>query len=194
MPRKHIKAIPAHLSRSAIAERLLDLEIQIAPQVAKIGELKEDLRFASDEAGQGFTEEIAGKGVVEVRPSRPREFKGTMPKLNPDAWLKLSAGRQDTLVEQGLVTLEQQFSPADLQLTERHPAIVERHWCGAGHYPYSFLLPSESNLVFVGFIKLNVENVLNPVPASGPRSIHANHSREMMRMTLVRRRSARWCG
>jgi len=112
MPRKALKAIPAHLSRTAIVERLLDLEIQIAPAVAKISELKEDLRFISDDIGQGFTEEIAGKGAVEVKAARQREFRGTMPKLNADVWLKLSAGRQDTLVDQGLVTLEQQWSPA----------------------------------------------------------------------------------
>lgn len=112
MPRARKATIPAPLSRTTIAERLLDLEISIAPAVAKISELKEDLRFLSDQAGQGFREEIAGKGVVEVKAGRQREFKGTLPLLNHDGWLKLSPGRQDTLVEQGIVTLEQQWSPA----------------------------------------------------------------------------------
>jgi hypothetical protein len=112
MPRATKATIPATLSRTAIAGRLLDLEISIAPSVAKIAELKEDLRFIADEAGAGFVEDFGAKGAVEVKAGRAREFKGTLPRLNLESWLKLSPGRQDALVEQGLVTLEQQFSPA----------------------------------------------------------------------------------
>src|SRR5712671_4962704 len=112
MPRARKAVIPAPLSRSAIAERLLDLEIQIAPSVAKISELKEDLRFLSAEAGQRFVEDFGAKGTVEVKAGRERQFKGTLPVLNHETWLKLSAGRQDTLVEQALVTLEQTWSAA----------------------------------------------------------------------------------
>jgi hypothetical protein len=73
MPAKPSKPSPPP---SAITERLLDLEIQIAPVVAKISELKGDLRFLSHEIGQGFVEEVAGKGAVEVKPSGSASSKG----------------------------------------------------------------------------------------------------------------------
>jgi hypothetical protein len=111
-PAKPLKQSPPHLSRSTIAERLLDLEIQVAPAVAKISEVKEDLRFIADEQAGGFVEDFGVKGAVEVKAGRERQFKGTLPVLNHETWLTLSPSRQDTLIDQCLVVLEQQWSPA----------------------------------------------------------------------------------
>lgn len=79
--------------------------------MGSIDALKEDLRKIAEERGQGFTEEIDG-GSVQVTTARKREFKGIMPVLNAEAWLALPEKRQDALVEQGLVVLEQQWASA----------------------------------------------------------------------------------
>jgi hypothetical protein len=84
----------------ALAERLLDLQIEIEPALARIGELKEDLRAIAEERDEGFIEEIAGKGVVEVKAGREREFKGLLPELKPEAFLALPESRQQKLKEQ----------------------------------------------------------------------------------------------
>jgi hypothetical protein len=74
-------------SRKGICERLLDLQIEIAPALALIDELKEQLRAIAQEDDEGFIEQIAGKGIVEAKAGRARELKGVLPELVPQAFL-----------------------------------------------------------------------------------------------------------
>jgi hypothetical protein len=99
-------------SRQGIAERLLDLQIEIAPALALIDELKEQLRTIAQENDEGFIEEIAGKGRVEVKAGREKELKGVLPELVPQAFLALSGARQEKLRTQGLVVMTENWSPA----------------------------------------------------------------------------------
>jgi pyridoxine 5'-phosphate synthase PdxJ len=99
------------LSRRAIAQQLVALQTEIEPALGKIDALKEDLRQIAEQDGQGFTEQLEG-GSVEVKASRARELKGILPELKPEAFLALPQGRQEKLIEQGLVAMVQQWSPA----------------------------------------------------------------------------------
>ena len=98
-------------TRQAIAQQLVDLQTSIEPALGKIDVLKEDLRQIAEQEGQGFTETCEG-GTVEVKTGRDRQFKGLVPTLHANTWLGLSGTKQDKLVEQGLVVLEQTWTPA----------------------------------------------------------------------------------
>jgi hypothetical protein len=99
------------LSRRALAQQLVDLTTEIAPAVAKIDEVKEDLRVLAEDEGQGFIEEVTG-GAVEVKAAREKTFRGIVPELKVEAFLSLPEARQQKLIEQGLVAMTQQFSSA----------------------------------------------------------------------------------
>jgi hypothetical protein len=99
-------------TRHSLAERLLDLQLEIAPALALIDELKEQLRAIAQEDDEGFTEQIAGKGIVEVKAGREPALKGVLPELVPQAFLALSEARQQKLRQQGLVILTENWSPA----------------------------------------------------------------------------------
>ena len=46
-------------SRAGVAERLLDLQIEISPALGLIDDLKEQLRQFAIDDGAGFTEEVS---------------------------------------------------------------------------------------------------------------------------------------
>jgi hypothetical protein len=98
--------------RRAIAEELVELQLELEPKLLKIDELKEKLRGICEASGQAFTEEIAGKGSVEVRAGKDKELKGTVPTLKPEIYLALPKARRDALEEQGLVEIKQLWSSA----------------------------------------------------------------------------------
>jgi hypothetical protein len=96
-------------SRRAIAERLVGLHVRYAPVFRDIDDLKDKLRkFAADEGG--FTEEIAGKGLVQVSGGSEPKFKGIVPVLDEAKFLDLSQVRQDALTDAGIITMEKQFT------------------------------------------------------------------------------------
>lgn len=97
---------PAVLAkRRLIAERLLRLEKKVADDLLKIDEEKDALRALSEEAKAGFNIEIPGLGTVEVKAGRPAEVTGTSPALIVAAFLRLTKGRREKLVKDGLVEI-----------------------------------------------------------------------------------------
>ncbi|RAI39094.1 hypothetical protein CH341_26595 [Rhodoplanes roseus] len=99
-------------ARKKLAEKLLDLQIEIAPQIARMDELKEQLRTAALEAGSGFTDEVTGKGTVEVSAARKAAFKGIVPVLVAEAFLALKDSAMKKLRDDGLVKDEKIFTKA----------------------------------------------------------------------------------
>lgn len=89
--------------RHKLAETLLTIEKRIAPDLLKIDECKDALREISSESGEGFKEEVAGLGTVEVKAGREAEVTGTSPQLVVAAFLKLTEGQRKRHVEAGLV-------------------------------------------------------------------------------------------
>ncbi|RAI43956.1 hypothetical protein [Rhodoplanes roseus] len=90
-------------ARKKLAEKLVDLQIEIAPQLAKMDELKDQLRAAAIEGKAGFTDEVAGKGTVEVSAERKAQFKGLMPMLVAEVYLALKDAARKKLHDDGLV-------------------------------------------------------------------------------------------
>jgi hypothetical protein len=101
-------------SPEAIAERLLDLSIEIAPAAGLISDLKEQLRKVVEDSGDSLLIEVAGKGSVQVSAGSEEKFKGIVPTLDPVAFLELPQARQDKLVGDGIVTMVKEYSPARL--------------------------------------------------------------------------------
>jgi hypothetical protein len=99
-------------SRRKIAEELIDLQRRAEPLLLEIDGLKEALREICAESGEAFTEEVAGKGTVEVKAGKDKEFKGLLPELKPAAFLELSDARKKTLLADGLVVMAEQWSKA----------------------------------------------------------------------------------
>src|SRR5438105_1575926 len=83
--------------RRELADQLVSLQLKIAPQIAIIEDLKQQLRIIAAETGEGFVEKIAGKGEVAVKAGAPREFRGIMPELDPAVFLGLSESRRQKL-------------------------------------------------------------------------------------------------
>lgn len=99
-------------ARRKLAEKLVDLQAEIAPALQKIDDLKDQLREASIEAGEGFTEEVTGKGTVEVTAEHKAAFKGLMPTLVADAFLALKDAAKKKLRDDGLVIDKKLFTRA----------------------------------------------------------------------------------
>lgn len=106
-------------SRRAIAEKLLKLQSSIAREITQIDTCKEQLREIAESEG-GFTEEIEGLGAVEVKGGTEKKFKGLVPTLHPEAFMALSEKQRGKLADQGLVTMEQDWSAA------RRPSVTVR--------------------------------------------------------------------
>lgn len=99
-------------SRRKIAEELLELQGQVEPTLLRIDALKEALREICTSSGEAFTEEVAGKGSVEVKAGNDKKFKGLLPELKAEVFLELPESRRDKLIADGLVAMEQQWSKA----------------------------------------------------------------------------------
>jgi hypothetical protein len=78
-------------TRRKLAEELLDLQASIADTLVKIEKGKEKLREISDQLGERFEEEIAGKGCVKVYPAKESKLIGVLPVLTPELFQRLAA-------------------------------------------------------------------------------------------------------
>jgi hypothetical protein len=99
-------------SRRAIAEKLVGLHVKYAPVFRDIDDLKDKLRAFAIEGGAGFSEEFAGEGQVNVSGGSEAKFKGIMPVFDPAAFLTLAPGRQKSLIEAKVVSMEKQWTKA----------------------------------------------------------------------------------
>ena len=116
------KSVPRVNSQRAIAGELLRLEKKIADDLVKIDGYKDALREIAIETGEGFVEDLTkeGLGTVEVKGARAAELKGTRAEIVTQAYYALPRSKQDKLVEQGLVTIIEQWSkPAKPSVTVR---------------------------------------------------------------------------
>jgi hypothetical protein len=100
------------LGRAAIAKRLLEIQKRIEPDLLAIDGFKEKLRELCTKAGEGFTEEVEGLGSVEVKAGTNAALKGVLPKLDPEAFLKLPSATRKGLIKSKLVIEEEQWSKA----------------------------------------------------------------------------------
>lgn len=98
--------------RREFAEELVGLQAKVEPTLLKIDELKEKLRDICVETGDSFTEEIAGKGSVEVKKGREAECKGEEPRLNIQAFLALKPTAKERLAGDGLIAMTEIWSKA----------------------------------------------------------------------------------
>jgi hypothetical protein len=78
------------------------------------------LRSLAEEAGEGFTEQVNGKGQVEVSAGSAEKFKGLMPTLDAAAYLDLPEKKRAELIDAGIVTMER------LVTAERRPSVTVR--------------------------------------------------------------------
>lgn len=97
-------------SRRAIAEQLVALQRRVEPSLLEIDGLKEQLREIAIANGEGFTEEIKGKGTVEVKGPIAPKLKGILPELKPETFLTLPAKRRETLIADGVVAMVEQWT------------------------------------------------------------------------------------
>lgn len=116
---------PASLnSRRNSAKDLLDLERKIGADRARMEDLKRGLREIATEQGENFKEEFAGEGAVKVAGRKDGALKGILPVLDAEAFLALSERRRQTLLETGLVRMEEQrsgtfYGSVSIELFER---------------------------------------------------------------------------
>jgi hypothetical protein len=63
----------------ALVREALKIEIKIAPDRARMEEIKSELKKRAKDRGEGFKHDIEGLGIVKVAAPREGEFKGTFP-------------------------------------------------------------------------------------------------------------------
>jgi hypothetical protein len=97
-------------SPEGIAERLIDLSIEVAPALGLIADLKESLRKIVEDTGDAFIIEVPGKGSVEVKAGHKAELRGILPTLNAEVFVGLPKQQQNKLTESGLVELAENWS------------------------------------------------------------------------------------
>lgn len=107
-------------SRRAIAEKLLDLQQKVAPDLLKIDGYKEQLRDLCEAAGESFTEEVEGLGSVEVKAGTKRKFKGIVPAIVAETFLALPESRRKKLIDGELVVMTEEYTNA------RSPSVTVR--------------------------------------------------------------------
>jgi hypothetical protein len=98
--------------RRHIAEERLALERKLGPSYARIAELDTELKEFATEAGASFKENFGSKGYVSASGAVAAEFKGDVPVIQTEAWLKLSEGKRKELIKSGLVVVEPQWGRA----------------------------------------------------------------------------------
>lgn len=89
-----------------LAEELVKLRAQHGPMFDRVDELKSALK---SDATENFKEVFAGIGEVSVSAPKKGKFKGTVPELVAEAYLKLPDARREKLIEQGLVANVDQY-------------------------------------------------------------------------------------
>jgi hypothetical protein len=100
----------SHNSRRNSAKDLLDLERKIGADRARMEDLKRGLREIATDQDENFKEEFAGEGVVKVAGRKDGALKGILPVLDAEQFLGLSERRRETLLDGGLVKMEEQRS------------------------------------------------------------------------------------
>lgn len=106
--------------RRAIAEKLLELQKKLEPDLLKIDGYKEQLRGLCQDAGESFTEEVEGLGSVEVKAGSDKKFKGIVPTIVAETFLALPESRRKKLIDDELVVMTEQYTNA------RSPSVTVR--------------------------------------------------------------------
>lgn len=107
-------AAPAALvkKRRAAAERLLAIRKKLADDFLQIERLEAELKSLASEGGDSFKEDFGAQGSVSVSPPKPKTFKGEVPVVVTEAWLKLKDADREKLTGKGIIVVEQQWSQA----------------------------------------------------------------------------------
>jgi hypothetical protein len=95
--------------REALAKERLEIERKLKPDFDRIDAIDTDLKKRATDAGAGFKVELAKLGSVKVDPAHSAEFKGNVPMIQTEAWLKLSPAKRETLVKSGLIKVDPQW-------------------------------------------------------------------------------------
>lgn len=98
---------------SQISKALLELQLSIAPTVAEMDQLENELRdIVAAGGGVGFTREVKGLGTVKTSAAVERKQTGTREVLVQSAWHQLKPRMQAQLRKLGVVITENMFSNA----------------------------------------------------------------------------------
>lgn len=86
----------------ALAAELLKIERKIAPERARMEEIKSELR---KDAKENFKIEVDGLGVVKVSAPHEPEFKGIMPTANIQNILAADEKERQKLLDKGWIEM-----------------------------------------------------------------------------------------
>jgi hypothetical protein len=101
--------------RTVLAAEILARALKIKPTEQEIEDRKSELRDIAIELGEGFTEDVTGKGSVEVKAGTKEKFKGIVPELDADAFYdddKCTPARRAKLIEDGIVAEVKTYTKA----------------------------------------------------------------------------------
>lgn len=99
-------------SRRAVAEKLFDICVKYDGVFRDVESLKDQLREFAIADGHGFTEDFGDARFIKVSSPSDSKFKGIVPVLDPAAFLALAKRRQEALIAEKVITMEQQFTKA----------------------------------------------------------------------------------
>lgn len=94
--------------RDSLAAELVEIEKRQTLDNARKKEIKVALLEAAN--GENYKVAIPGLGVVKVSAPKDARCTGTAPQIVVEAFLDLPRARQEKLVEQGVVTIAEQWT------------------------------------------------------------------------------------
>lgn len=97
--------------RRAFAEELVGLWVKHAPMLARMDELKTELKAIATDT-DNFQEVIPGKGKVKVSGKRDKQLLGEKPEVVDERFTALSAAERKALLKSGVVAMVENWSGA----------------------------------------------------------------------------------
>lgn len=102
----------AQARRRDLAIELVALFAKHAKDLARIDELKAELKAIATDAGANFQEVILGKGTVKVAGKKDKKLLGEKPEVDAERFVALSTAERKALLKGGIVKMVENWSGA----------------------------------------------------------------------------------
>lgn len=98
--------------RNQLARDLLDLNIKLGPDFVAMAKTEAELKLIATDCGEPFKVDFGGDGYVSASGAVAAEFKGDVPVVQTEAWLRLKAAERKDLEKRGIVVVTPQYGKA----------------------------------------------------------------------------------
>ena len=98
--------------RRKLAQELIGIERKLAPEHARAAAIEAGLKKIATLQGESFKEDFGAQGTVSASGAVAAEFKGELPQVVTEAWLKLTPAERKTLTKSGVIAIVREYGRA----------------------------------------------------------------------------------